>query len=70
MALLFHVNGGGRAYCPLYFANPIIEKARPVDIQCNSQCAWCIPHYKNNGDPEYYTCVMNDREDAAMKVVE
>lgn len=70
MTILFHVNGRGRAYCPLYKANPIIAEARLVDIQCDSQCALCIPHYKDNGDTEYFTCAMNDREEAAMEVVE
>lgn len=67
--LLFHVHGGGRAYCPLYNCNSAIENMRAYDIQCNTQCAWCIPHYKSNGDTDYFTCAMNNREVAAMKTV-
>lgn len=68
--LLFHVHGRGRAYCPLFHCNPIIETAHAVNLQCDTQCAWTIPHYKPNGDIDYFTCAMNDREEAAMKVVE
>lgn len=70
MALLYHVHGGGSALCPLFNANPIIETALTENIQCNTSCVWIISHYNDKGDTDYFTCCMNDREVAAMKIKE
>lgn len=67
---LYHVSGGGLAFCPFFNANPVIETAHAVNISCNTHCAWVVPHYKGNGDIDYFTCTMNDREVAAMKTTD
>ena len=67
MAFLYHVSGGGSALCPLCKANPNIETMSRENVQCNTSCAWIIPHYNDEGGTDYFTCCMNDRKAAAMK---
>lgn len=67
MSVLYSVHNADQAViCPMFFANSSIGIYSREDIQCSTNCAWCIPHFNEDGTEDYFTCAMNNRVECAM----